>query len=180
MEAASAAGGSVWNKGGNTWEEKKIDNWAFELLKNTLLPEMTYALPLPGIPVPALPGSAGDLGDGERRVTTRVLSCDSVSGEATYVLSRGKQRVVFELKIKLKLEMELHVGSELKSIITGTVTLPEVTNDDLSEAKMPSGVKCTCEQDGWKPFFEQAAKASWMQLKATLEVLVDNAKTKWA
>ena len=45
---------------------------------------------------------------------------------------------------------------------------------------MPSGVKCTCEQDGWKPFFEQAAKASWMQLKATLEVLVDNAKTKWA
>lgn len=175
---ASSSGASAWNKSGSTWEEKKIDAWAFEILQDTLVPEMAYQLPMPGVPVPALPAS--ETGGGELRVSVRALSCDSVSGEATYVMSRGKQKVLFELKLKIKLEMEVFVDAEMKTILTGMVTLPELSNDDLSDAKMPSGCKCTCEQTGWKPFFEQAAKASWAEVVKALEALVSNAKQKWA
>lgn len=179
MEASSSTGGSTWNKGGSTWEEKTVNQWAFDLLKDTLLPEIQYELPTATVPMPALPKSE-DLGDGERRLHVRVLSVESVKGECTYVLSRGKQRVVFEMEIKLKLEMELHVGDELKTILSGKLTVPEVTNDDIGESKMVSGCKCTCEQDGWKPFFEAASKGSWFGLKASLESLVDQTKQKWA
>ena len=75
---------------------------------------------------------------------------------------------------------QLHVGSELKTILTGTLILPELANDDIDDAKMPSGSKCTCEQANWKPFFEQAAKGSWGALKTVLEALVESAKQKWA
>ena len=97
----SGAGGSAWNKGGNTWEEKRINQWAFELLKETLLPELAFELPGAAGSPPALPRGE-DGGGGEQRLRVRVLSADSVTGECTYVLSRGKQRVMFELQIKLQ------------------------------------------------------------------------------
>ena len=56
----------------------------------------------------------------------RVSSVENVSGEVTYVLSRGKERCVFELALKLKLEMELAEGGELKTILTGQLNIPEV------------------------------------------------------
>ena len=76
--------------------------------------------------------------------------------------------------------MELYVGDELKQILTGKLTLPELTNDDLDDAKLPGGSKCTCEQDGWKPYFEPAAKLCWSSVKVTLQALIDQAKQKWA
>lgn len=42
LAGAGGSGGSAWNKGGSTWEEKKINSWAQELLKDTLLPEMAW------------------------------------------------------------------------------------------------------------------------------------------
>ena len=105
-----------------------------------------------------------------------------MSGECTYVLSRGKQRVVFELQIKCSLEMELRAGDELKHILTGKLTLPELSNDDLDEAKLPGGSKCTCDQGGeWRAFFEASAKAGiWPTVKGSLEALIEQAKQKWA
>ena len=224
--ASSTAGGSAWNKGGNTWEEKRINTWAHELLKETLLPELSYELPGAAGAVPKLPsGQEGD--GGEPRVTVRVTAVDSVTGECTYVLSRGKQRVVFELTMKLVLEVELHIGGELKQILSGKLTLPELSNDDLDDAKLPGGGKCLCalplphanarpkvpgtlpgpcscapidlvirlfrlmcrglscvgcrcDQDGWKPFFEAAAKSCWVPLKGSLGALIEQAKQKWA
>ena len=76
--------------------------------------------------------------------------------------------------------MEIRIGDELKQILTGKVTLPELTNDDLDEPKLPGGVKCTCEQDGWKPYFEAAAKCTWPTLKMSLNALIEQAKQKWA
>lgn len=177
LEAANTAGASAWNKSGNTWEEKPVNTWAFELLTDTLLPEMAYALPLPNFPIPALP--PGEEGSATA-VSVRVLKAESVTGDATYVVSRGKQRVVFELTIKVSLEMEVRVDDELKQILTGKMTLTEVSNDDLDEAKMPSTVKCTCEQRDWLKFFEQCAKGSWGSVKGVLGELVEQTKAKWA
>ena len=117
MEAArgGGAGGSAWNKGGSTWEEKRINTWAHDTLKDLLLPELGYELPgasgsLPNlnlVPKGALTEEAA------QRVRIRVLSAESVTGECTYVLSRGKQRVVFELTIKLQVREEGQTDSRL-------------------------------------------------------------------
>jgi len=177
QQASSAAGGSAWNKGGSTWEEKKIESWAHELLKTELLPAIAHELPTATAPLPALP--AGDDGAAPDAVHVKVTGVDKVQGEATYVLSRGKQRVVFELElVKIKLEVEVKAAGVLQSIVTGMLTVSEVTNDDLSEPKLPSA-KFVCEQAGWKPAFEYAAKQSWPAIKAALETLVERAKEKW-
>lgn len=154
-----------------------MNTWAFELLKDTLLPEMAYTLPLPKYPIPALPASVEG---SATSVSVRVAKAESVTGDATYVVSRGKQRVVFELTIKVALEIEVRVDDELKEILTGKMTLTEVSNDDLDDAKMPSTVKCTCEQKEWLKFFEQCAKGGWDSVKGVLGALVDQTKAKWA
>ena len=106
MEAArgGGAGGSAWNKGGSTWEEKRINTWAHDTLKDVLLPELGYELPgaSGSLPNPNLVPKGAALSEAAQRVCVRVLSAESVTGECTYVLSRGKQRVVFELTIKLQ------------------------------------------------------------------------------
>lgn len=62
--------------------------------------------------------------------------------------------------------------------MAGKMSVPEITNDDLTESKLPSA-KCTCEQAPWKSFFEQSAKASWPVLRTIFETLVEEAKAKW-
>jgi len=177
--SSSSAGASAWNKSGNTWEEKPVNTWAFELLRDTLLPEMAYTLPLATVPVPPLPASEADA-SGSVGVSVRVTKAESVTGECTYVVSRGKQRVVFELTIKISLEMEVRVGDELRQILTGKLTMTELSNDDLEDAKMPSTAKCTCEQKEWLKFFEQCAKGGgWGAVKDVLGNLMQQTKTKW-
>ena len=57
-------------------------------------------------------------GSGEPKLVVRVTGAESVTGDCTYVLSRGKQRVVFELTIKLALEMERYdkLSEEIEAI----------------------------------------------------------------
>ena len=78
---------------------------------------------------------------------------------------------------QLKLELELREGDDLREILTGTLTVADVTNDELQQAKVPA--KCTCEQAGWLPFFEPAAKQCWLPLRAQLGSYVEQAKAKW-
>jgi len=175
-EKSSSAGGSAWNSGGNTWEEKKINAWAIETLKQQLLPQISYDLPSAVGPLPTIPQSPEV--EGASRVHARVLSAD-VKGECTYVLSRGKQRVVFELEFKLELEIEVFANDELKTILSGKLNIPEITNDELGDAKLPS-CKCICEQAGMKPFFESVAKLSWPALRTQLEALVEESEARAA
>ena len=112
--------------------------------------------------------------------SVRVVSVGNVDGDVTYVVSRGKQRVIFELMLKLKLEMELrNADCALEQILTGELHIPEVSVDDLREAKMPS-YKSTCEQSGYSSFFSSAASMSWPQLRQLLQDLVDETKVKWS
>lgn len=74
----------------------------------------------------------------------------------------------------------MFVGDELKQIVTGKLTLPELSNDDLDDSKLPGGSKFVCEEDGWKPVFEAAAKGCWGSIKGGLGMLIEQAKQKWA
>ena len=78
---------------------------------------------------------------------------------------------------QLKLELELREGEELREILTGSYAVSDVTNDELQQAKVPA--KCTCEQAGWLPFYEPAAKQCWLPLRALLGEYVEQAKAKW-
>ena len=179
LEASSSgAGGSAWNKGGNTWEEKKINTWVHELLQSELLPAMAYELPTASTTkLPSMP--ADDQGVAPDGLAVRVANADKVTGDCTYVLSRGKQRVVFELELKLKLEVEVRAAGMLQTIVTGVLHVHEVTNDDLTQPKLPDA-KLTCDQGAeWQSAFEYAAKQSWPSLKSVLEALVARAKEKW-
>jgi hypothetical protein len=206
-EANAAASGSAWNKA-STWEEKPINTWACDFLKEQL-GELVYELPAGPPPLRQVPANLSAEAEGwlapsaggatpELRVTARVLKAEKVSGEVTYVLSRGKQRVVFELELKLKLEMELRVvvgapsspaeeggadgaaaDGELKQILSGVVMVDEVCNDDLSGDKMPA-CKVLCDQGAaWKRLYESCAKNAWPQIKQRLELMVGEAKQKW-
>jgi activator of HSP90 ATPase len=122
-QAAAAKRGAAWNAA-STWEEKDISKWARELLSETLLPSVAAAFELSPSESAKLPAEFhGSTGCG---CSLKVASVASTTGDVTHVLSRGKQRVVFELGIKLFLELEVWQGSELKHILTGTLNITEV------------------------------------------------------
>lgn len=108
LATQNAGAGASWNSG-QTWEEKEITKWSKELLKEQLLPSLSLSLPSDGAPLPALPGIeaaqalAAAATDGTLRAVAKVVAVDKVDGEATHVVSRGKQRVVFEFTIKVNL-----------------------------------------------------------------------------
>ena len=180
LEAAAASKaastGAAWNAA-QTFVEKSVSKWAHDLLSETLLPDLSGessdALP----PAPA--GADGAAAPSATRVKCRVISIETVSGDVTFVVSRGKQRLLLELELKVKVEAEVFAGDELQTILTGMLTVDEVTGDDLGGAKMPSS-KCTCEQKAWKPFFTKAAPAAlWPPLKEALVALQEQGKAKW-
>jgi len=179
LAAQSSSAGAAWNKA-STWEEKNIASWAISLMKEEILPAVTYTLGPPGAPLPTLPSDASAEGlSSSSTAKARVTSVETVKGDTTYVLSRGKEKVIFELAVKLKLEVELlDESGALKNIVSGTLNIPEVSNDELGDAKMPDA-KFTCDQAPWKPFFEQSAKAAWPSLKVAFEAFVEQTKQKW-
>eukprot|EP00656_Telonema_subtile_P026172 TRINITY_DN28154_c0_g1_i2.p1 TRINITY_DN28154_c0_g1~~TRINITY_DN28154_c0_g1_i2.p1 ORF type:complete len:102 (-),score=11.93 TRINITY_DN28154_c0_g1_i2:104-409(-) len=60
-----------------------------------------------------------------------VVSVSSTQGPAQYILARGKERIGFELKFKFKLEVGILADGVLKKTIAGTITVPELTTDEL-------------------------------------------------
>lgn len=122
-QAAAAKRGAAWNAA-STWEEKDISKWAYELLSETLLPSIAADFELSPAESAKLPAELQDL---SLRCSLKVASVTSTTGDVTHVLSRGKQRVVFELTLKLLLELEIRQGNELKHILTGTLNITEVS-----------------------------------------------------
>mmetsp|Transcript_13851 Transcript_13851/g.31735 ORF Transcript_13851/g.31735 Transcript_13851/m.31735 type:complete len:213 (-) Transcript_13851:106-744(-) len=173
-DEGSSHAGAAWNKA-STWEEKNVTKWAHARLKEALLPALAADFRPPQAMLSRLPAAAEECS----ACSVRVASVGSVDGDVTYVVSRGKQRVIFELALKLTLEMELRSSvGELQQILTGELRVPEVSADDLSETKMPSYTN-TCEQSGYSSAFNSAAAQCWPQLQKVLTDLVDEAKVKW-
>ena len=173
-----AGPGAGWNSA-QTWEEKDISKWSKELLQDQLLPALTLMLPSEGAAMPPPPASqealAAAAADGTLQCQLKVTAVDKLDGEASHIVSRGKQRVVFEFTLKLKLEVEVRVAGELHEILAGTVSMSDVTNDELQAAKMPSA-KCTCEQAGYLPFFEPVVKSFWPTLRTGLSDYVEQVR----
>jgi hypothetical protein len=160
LECRSRPGAS-WNAAA-TWEEKDISKWVRETLGETMLPitlefdasaNEVYAWRLCE---PALePGASV-------RIALRVKDV-TVSGEATHVLSRGKQRVVLELGIKLKLEVEVRQGESpkgiLKQILTGILNVTEASRRarHTTAVTPPSAGHRTAAPATAQPFFSLAA-----------------------
>lgn len=173
-----AGPGAGWNSA-QTWEEKDISKWSKELLQEQLLPALALMLPSEEVAMPPPPASQEALvaaaADGTLQCQVKVAAADKLDGEASHIVSRGKQRVVFEFTFKLKLEVEVRIAGELHEILTGTVSMGDVTNDELQAAKMPSA-KCTCEQAGYLPFFEPVVRSFWPTLRTGLNDYVDQVR----
>ena len=105
MASQNAGAGSTWNSS-QTWEEKEISKWSKELLREELLPSLTLSLPSEGAALPALPASqealAAAAATGSLSAELRVTAVEKVDGEATHIISRGKQRLVFEFTLKVR------------------------------------------------------------------------------
>lgn len=176
-----AGPGAGWNSA-QTWEEKDISKWSKELLQDTLLPALTLILPSEEAAMPPPPASqealAAAASDGTLQCQVKVTAVENLVGEASHIVSRGKQRVVFEFTLKLKLEVEVRVAGELHEILVGALSMSDVTNDELQAAKMPSA-KCTCEQVGYLPFFEPVVKSFWPTLRTGLSDYVEQVRGGW-
>jgi hypothetical protein len=142
-QAAAAKRGAAWNAA-STWEEKDISKWAHELLSETLLPSIVAEFDLSSAEAAKLPAELQ--GMSSLRCSLKVASVTSTTGDVTHVLSRGKQRVVFELALKLLLELEIRQGSELKHILTGTLNITEVSVDFASALETHPERRCTTAQ----------------------------------
>lgn len=105
MASLNVGAGSTWNSS-QTWEEKEISKWSKELLREELLPSLTLSLPSEGAALPALPASqealAAAAAAGSLSAELRVTAVEKVDGEATHIISRGKQRLVFEFTLKVR------------------------------------------------------------------------------
>jgi len=172
QSASQERSGAAWNKA-STWEEKDVSKWAHALLKDDLLMQLSAEFSPDASKLP------GELADAtELACRAYVTSVPTVSGDVTYIYSRGKQRVVFELKLKLKFELEVRAAGQLRQIVTGELSLPELANDDVDESKMPSP-KVTCDQKPYSPLFQSGMQQCWPSLQAALRALVEQAKAKW-
>lgn len=101
-----AGAGSVWNKNSWHWEEKKYTPWA-----NAWLTENLSRLEL----------SAGG-------ASVRVTAVDSIKGDTSVNIRKGKKIVMFELTIKCSWE-----GKQDDATEKGTWQITEVFPDDVAD-----------------------------------------------
>ncbi|XVF69825.1 hypothetical protein PTKIN_Ptkin11bG0112200 [Pterospermum kingtungense] len=112
-QSQPAALGSVWNRAG-TWEEKNLNNWASQRIKELL-----------------------------RSVDSLGLSCAKVQiadvtkciGDAFLATVRNKKRVGYTYELTLKIKGEWLLGEERKTI-KGHINIPEFSFGELDDLQM--------------------------------------------
>ncbi|XP_012473051.1 uncharacterized protein LOC105790157 [Gossypium raimondii] len=112
-QSQSTSLGSVWNKAG-TWEEKNLNNWATQRLKELLK-------------------SVGslDLSCGKAEISD-VTKC---VGDAFLVTVRNKKRVGYTYELTLKINGEWHLLEEKKTV-KGHIDIPEFSFGELDDLQM--------------------------------------------
>ncbi|KAL4384004.1 hypothetical protein GQ457_15G029430 [Hibiscus cannabinus] len=114
--------GSPWNKAG-TWEEKNLNSWATQRIKELLKSVGTL-----------------DLSRGKAEISD-VTKC---VGDAFLVTVRNKKRVGYSYELTLKVKGEWHVQEEKKAV-KGHIDIPEFSFGELDELQME--VKLSEEKD---------------------------------
>ncbi|OWM89238.1 uncharacterized protein LOC116197684 [Punica granatum] len=114
--------GSVWNKAG-TWEEKNLNNWAADRIKELL-------------------GCIGslDFPAGKAQIA-EVTKC---TGDAFLVTVRNKKRVGYTYELTLKVEGEWTIREEKKTV-KGHVDIPEFSFGELDD--LQAEVRLSEEKD---------------------------------
>jgi hypothetical protein len=104
--------GSVWNTGSYFWEEKSVAKWADERIKEVI---GGFKFTFPG---------------GELKIT----SVDSIAGEASVSIRKGKKIVAYDFNAMLKWECSFKDG-EGKEVaqMKGSYECPEISNDIADE-----------------------------------------------
>lgn len=105
--------GSVWNKAG-TWEEKNLNNWATQRIKELLKS------------VDSLDLSCGKV---------QIADVTKCIGDAFLVTVRNKKRVGYTYELTLKIEGEWLLGEEKKTI-KGDINIPEFSFGELDDLQM--------------------------------------------
>ncbi|CAI9779856.1 unnamed protein product [Fraxinus pennsylvanica] len=105
--------GSVWNRAG-TWEEKNLNKWASDRIKELLVSVMTLEF------------------SGGRAEIEEVTRC---SGDAFMVTVRNKKRVGYNYELTLRVKGELTVGSE-KRKFRGHIDIPEFSLGELDDLQI--------------------------------------------
>ncbi|GAB2222891.1 hypothetical protein Droror1_Dr00017022 [Drosera rotundifolia] len=105
--------GSVWNKAG-TWEEKNLNKWATDRMKE-LLKCIGFL----------------EFSDGKAEVT-EVSSC---SGDAFLVTVRNKKRVGYTYELTIDVKGEWLVGDE-KRKVKGHLDVPEFSYGELDDLQL--------------------------------------------
>ncbi|KAK6941186.1 Activator of Hsp90 ATPase, N-terminal [Dillenia turbinata] len=105
--------GSAWNHAG-TWEEKNLNKWASDRMKELL------------VSMDSLEFSGG------KADVTDVTKC---VGDAFLVTVRNKKRVGYTYELTLKVKGEWHVGEE-KKVIKGHLDVPEFSFGELDELQI--------------------------------------------
>ncbi|KAJ7513804.1 hypothetical protein O6H91_23G015300 [Diphasiastrum complanatum] len=115
--------GSLWNQLG-TWEEKSINVWALERIKELLLSVE---------PVKFSQGKA------------YVIEVSSCIGDATIITVRNKKRVGYSFDITLKFKGEISLDGEDEKDVEGTLKLPDACFGELDDLQIE--VNLTKEKD---------------------------------
>ncbi|BFG13733.1 hypothetical protein CerSpe_000070 [Prunus speciosa] len=105
--------GSLWNRAG-TWEEKNVNKWARDRIKELLLSVGTLEFS----------GGKAEISD--------VFKC---VGDAFLVTVRNKKRVSYTYELTLKVKGEWIFGEE-KNTVKGQIDIPEFSFGELDDLQM--------------------------------------------
>ena len=107
--------GSVWNNNSYHWEEKSVNKWSEETLKQALsLFYFKY-----------------------EKATLRITEVKNLKGESSVSIRKQKKIVTYDYNIKLvwKCDMGDETNSKVVGSIEGEYELPEVSNDVLDDGE---------------------------------------------
>ena len=81
---------------------------------------------------------------------------------------------MFDLSMRLKLEVLVQVKTEVKMRLDGLVEVATLTMDELNETEPQ--FECGCELKHWDPVFKPVAGECWQYLQTQVKLLINQAK----
>ena len=108
-----------------------------------------------------------------------MLTARVVAGTIFVLKSAVQEKVVFDFKIKLKLEIVIEADEIAKKVLTGSLRFHELTLDELDDETMPTTTSSKSHQREFEPQYDKVCKQSWPTLQQTLRDFIVHAKDHW-